>query len=312
MGKADESAERRARGENSAKPFSGVVPRRVLRQLGINRHHVRAHVIAGRWATHGHQTVAIHTTELSEEASWWRAIWEVGHRIAVLDGVTALQAGGLKGYREASVHVSIPHGCRPYKVKGVRSHQVSDRKPDHLIKTGVPRTTVAVAVLHAADWAVSDRQAALLLCMVVQQRLTTAQHIAAALATVVMSKRPSFVAGVVTDISAGAQALGELDFAGLCRAHGLPEPSRQLLRTTPSGRIYLDVAWEDIGLVVEIDGAQHRWGLAVTDDNVRGNEVGIEGETLLRLDLIGMRLTPDVFMDQVCRAHASLSTSRAS
>ena len=311
-GKAQEAAGRRARAQEAAAPFAGVVPRRVLRLMGITRHHVRAQVTAERWETHGHQTIAMNTAPLTEAASWWRAIWEVGYLIAVLDGVSALKAAGLKGYHEPRVHVSIPHGCRPYKVSDVTTHQVIDRQPGHLIKVGVPRTGVPVAVLHAADWATSDRQAALLLCMVVQQRLATAAHLDEALESVTMSTRRLFVVRVVTDISAGAQALGELDFAELCRNYGLPEPSRQCLRTTPSGRIYLDVEWEDIGLVVEIDGVQHRWGLAVTDDNQSRNEVGIGGKTLLRLDLIGMRLTPDAFMDQVCRAHARLSASRAS
>lgn len=311
MADAEQAVERRVRAQRAAEPFAGVVPRRILRQMGITRHHVRAQVNAGRWKSHGHQTIAMHTAALCEAASWWRALWEVGHRIAVLDGVSALQAAGLKGYDEPRIHVSVPHGSRPDKVTDVSSHQVTDRRPDHLVKIGVPRTTVPVAVLHAAGWATSDRQAALVLCMVVQQRLTTAAHLANALESVAVSKRGPFVVRVVTDMSAGAQSLGELDFAGLCRAYGLPEPSRQCVRTTPSGRIYLDVAWEDIGLVVEIDGAQHRWGLAGTDDNLSRNEVGIAGSTLLRLDLVGMRLTPGAFMDQVCRAHAGLSASRA-
>ena len=52
------------------------------------------------------------------------------------------------------------------------------------------------------------------------------------------------------------KASGKFDFARLCRSRGLPEPSRQVVRQTPGGRIYLDVAWDGYDLVVEIDGAR--------------------------------------------------------
>ena len=79
-----------------------------------------------------------------------------------------------------------------------------------------------------------------------------------------------------------------------------------MLRHGPRGRIYLDVRWSDIGLVVEIDGSQHRTGLAVTDDNLRQNEVTLSLDRVLRIDLVGLRLLPDAFMGQIGRAHAQL------
>ena len=43
----------------------------------------------------------------------------------------------------------------------------------------------------------------------------------------------------------GAHALVELDFARLCRARGIPAPTRQAVRHGPRGRIYLDVGTEE-------------------------------------------------------------------
>jgi very-short-patch-repair endonuclease len=135
--------------------------------------------------------------------------------------------------------------------------------------------------------------------MTVQQRLTTPMRLAAAQRLVRGRTRRSFIRAVVRDIAFGVQSLGELDFARLCRARGLPEPSRQEVRQTPGGRIYLDVGWDDVDLVVEIDGAQHRWGLAVTKDNLRQNDITLSGDRVLRIDIIGLRLATDRFMDQV-------------
>ena len=101
------------------------------------------------------------------------------------------------------------------------------------------------------------------------------------------------------DAACGVESLGELDFARLCRARGLPEPSRQVVRRGPRVRIYLDVGWEEHDLAVEVDGAQHRWSLAVTTDNLRQNAVLLGGDRVLRIDIIGLRLETNLFMDQV-------------
>ena len=80
-----------------------------------------------------------------------------------------------------------------------------------------------------------------------------------------------------------------------------PEPDRQVVRTTAAGRIYLDVRWARSRLVVEIDGSGHRAGLALTDDNLRQNEVTLGDDRVLRIDLVGMRLREPDFMTQVRR-----------
>ncbi len=79
-----------------------------------------------------------------------------------------------------------------------------------------------------------------------------------------------------------------------------------MVRHGPRGRIYLDVRWR-CGLVVEIDGSGHREGFSVTLDNLRQNSVVIAGEAVLRIDLLGLRLWPDVFMGQVGQALAARS-----
>lgn len=55
-----------------------------------------------------------------------------------------------------------------------------------------------------------------------------------------------------------------------------------MVRTGPGGRVYLDVAWEDVGLVVEIDGGQHALALNPVDDALRQNEVTLGDDLVLR------------------------------
>lgn len=301
---------RRERVTAVAGDFGGALSRHLLREMDVDRNAEAREVAAGRWRRHGHETVAMHTVALGVVAQRWRAIWEVGAGAAVLDGVSALHAVGVTGFDEGAVHVSVPRAVHHAQVSGVRIHRV-ERRPGELAAAGIPRVRPAVAAVRAASWAVSDRQAALLLTLVVQQRVVTPSQLLEAASTVPVRSRRALIALLAADVAAGAQSLGELDFASLCRRHGLPAPDRQVVRTTPTGRIYLDVCWSDVGLVVEIDGSGHRAGLAVMDDNLRQNQVVIEGEVVLRIDLVGLRLRPDAFMDQVVRAYAALRLRRA-
>ncbi|GAB3080515.1 hypothetical protein GCM10027053_51010 [Intrasporangium mesophilum] len=82
------------------------------------------------------------------------------------------------------------------------------------------------------------------------------------------------------------------------------------MRVLPGGRVYLDVGWDDVGLVVEVDGGHHALALNTVDDALRQNEVVIAGEQVLRIPVLGLRLQPFRFMEQVMRAHR-LASARA-
>ena len=114
--------------------------------------------------------------------------------------------------------------------------------------------------------------------------------------------RRAFIKRVALDIADGAQALGELQFAEACRRRGIPAPTRQALEVLDGGRAYLDVYFEEYGLVVEIDGAGHRWGVKEVEDNLRDNAVVIDGDRVMRINVVGLRLEEDAFMDQVLAA----------
>ncbi|GAA6526518.1 hypothetical protein [Intrasporangium sp. DVR] len=277
----------------------GVAARRQLTALGVSHDDIRREVDAGRWALRGTQTVALHHGSPSVAARRWTAIWETGAAIGVLDGVTALHQAGLSGYEDDDVHLSVVHNHNTRLLPGVRIHKVIRRVSGEVVSAGIPRTRPEVAAIRAAHWARSDRQAALLLLLPVQQRLTTPVRLAAAQRLVRGRTRRALIRGVVRDIAFGVQSLGELDFARLCRTRGLPEPSRQVVRHGPRGRIYLDVRWDRHRLVVEIDGVHHGLGLNPTFDNLRQNSMTLAGERVLRIDVVGLRLETDRFMDQV-------------
>lgn len=296
------------RAAEHAEPSGGVLSRATLRTLGADRRFVARQVAAGRWRTHGRQSVAVHTGPLDVLGHRWRAVHEVA--ASALDGVTALQVAGLTGITEDVIHVSVHHLAQAPRVEGVRVHKVSRRIEGELDLVDPPRTPPALAALRAAQWAVSDKQAALFLVAPVQQRLITGEQLRLAREAYLGRRRRKVVETLIQDIVDGAHSLGEIDFARLCRSRGLPEPERQSVREGRDGRIYLDVRWR-CGLVVEIDGRQHVEGVASVEDMLRQNSVSLTRDVVLRIPLLGLRLEADAFLDQVADALRLLSARAA-
>lgn len=290
--------QRRLAAERIAAGQAGVLSRRQAYALGLNRAELRADVLAGRWARVGRQTLAVHAGPLGERAMEWIAVLEAGPR-AVLDGASSLVAGGLQGFRPDAVRVSVPRGARVIRVRGVDVRQTRRWQPDDTAGSGVPRTSNDVAAIRAALWARSDRQAALLLTMTVQQGLATPRELGEVMVRVRRDRRRRLIHEVILDLWGGVESLGELDVARECRARGLPEPTRQVVRHGRGQRYYLDVYWEEWGVVVEIDGIHHSWASHVVGDALRQNELVLQGDVVLRLPLLGLRATPDDFFRQI-------------
>ena len=159
-----------------------------------------------------------------------------------------------------------------------------------------------MAAVRAALWARSNKQAALVMTMTVQQGLAGAADIAEEMLRVRRDKRRLFLHTVLLDLLGGVRSLSELEFACECRRRGIPEPTRQVVRRTALGRYVLDVVWEEWGVVVEIDGIQHTWADQVVGDALRQNEVTLGHAVVLRVPLLGLRVTPEPFFDQIIAA----------
>lgn len=220
----------------------------------------------------------------------------------MLDGASSLVASGLTHFTTDSLRVSVPRGVKPLTGRGLDIRRTRRWDAGDVVEFGVPRTRVPVAAVRAALWAVSDRQASLLLTMTVQQRLCSAESLGEALLAVRRDRRRLLLHEVVLDLLGGAGSLGELDFAAECRRRGLPEPTRQAVRRGKDRRYYLDVAWEEFGVAVEIDGIHHSWSQTVVPDALRQNEVSLGEAIVLRLPLLGFRVAREEFFDQIERA----------
>lgn len=302
--KTDELRRRRRRDlADLASRQAGVVSRSQVYAAGLSRGEVRAQLRARRWQRVRTQCLAMHTGPVVAEAYSWAAVLEAGPR-AYLDGASALVAAGLSNFSVDEVRVSVPRGARVRRVPGLNIRQTRRWAASDVAPNGVPRSRPEVASVRAALWAKSDKQAALVLTMTVQQGLSTATRGSLEMLRVKRDRRRAFIHAVLLDLLGGVRSLGELDIARACRARGLPEPSRQVIRRTRRGVYYLDIVWEEWGVVVEVDGIHHSWASQVVPDALRHNEVALTDATVLRLPLLGLRVAPDDFFDQIERALA--------
>jgi very-short-patch-repair endonuclease len=286
-----------------------VVSRKQVYGLGVTRWEVRAEVRAGRWQLIGDQSVCVHNSVLSEIGERWAAVFQGGPR-AQLDGSSALVADGLERFSVDRVRVSVPRGARVRRNRRFDIRQTRRWSADDLVPSGIPRTRVEVATVRAALWARTDKEATYVLTLVVQQGMAPPEAIGAELLRVRRDKRRLLLHAVVNDLLDGARSLGELDVGRELRRRGLPEPARQVLRRDRANRYYLDLYWSDLHLVVEVDGIHHAWAENVVGDALRQNALALDGDTVLRLPLLGLRLDPEAFFGQIEQAMRAAGWTR--
>ncbi|WP_460789054.1 DUF559 domain-containing protein [Nocardioides maradonensis] len=291
----------------------GVVSRRQIYALGWTRSQVRAQLRARRWQKIGEQVIALHNSTLSDEGHRWAAVIASGPR-GQLDAIASQVVAGLERFDYPVVRVSVPRGARVrwrrtpyYDIRQTRRWAATDRAPG----SGIARTRPEVAAVRAALWARTDKEAAYVLTASVQQGVVAVADLAVQVLRVRRDKRRLLVHAVVNDLLDGARALGEIDFGRELKRRGFPAPQRQVLRKDRRGRYYLDLYWPELSLVVEVDGIHHAWAENVVGDALRQNSLALAGDVVLRIPLLGLRLQPDAFFDQIGEAITRAQATRA-
>ncbi|WP_425956275.1 hypothetical protein [Xylanimonas sp. McL0601] len=275
-----------------------VVTRQQLAALGVTKDHVRCQYAAARWQAVSEQVIVTHRGPLSRSARLWVAVLGAPSG-SVIGALTALDLLGLRGWGRDGVHVVVPRGATVERYPWLVVHESRRLRSDHVVDVGgLQAHCVERAAVDAAAWQPSWRTAAGLMAAVVQQGLTTVERMHTMLDEVGAVRHRRVSREALADIAGGADSLAEIDFARLCRAASLPEPTRQSVRLDARGRRrFLDVEWRLGGgrrLVVEIDGIGHmerdRW----YDDLLRDAEIGADARTIrIRLPAMAARYEPD-------------------
>lgn len=191
------------------------------------------HLSSGRWRAAARGVYLTHTGPLDESARLWVASLAAGRgQPAASAGVSALSVLGLRRLRSHEVHVLVPLSRQVRNPpEYVRIHRTGDLPAGDLnTAAGPPCTTAPRSVVDAAAWARTEREARTIIAMAFQQRLVRGDQIAVALDGRPVVPRRALIMRTAQDARDGSESVSELDLVELCRAQGLPVPTRQVVR----------------------------------------------------------------------------------
>jgi hypothetical protein len=266
---------------------AGLLSRRQLNELGLDRFFVRNQVRAGRWIDLTAMVIATFTGDLPRLAVMWLGVLHAGDT-AVIGGLTAAEVQGLRGWERAEVTVLVPDELDfDESVPGVRYVRTRrDIGEMRLHRAGIPVARIEPAVLLWAAYQPSRRAAQGVVAAVVQQRLSTPDRLYAWVDRMRPLRWAKMFRLALLEIAGGAQSLGEIDVRRMCRAVGIVPPHRQRPRRDSAGRLrYTDCEWDlasgDV-LVLEVDGSFHMDVDHWEDDLARQRRISGRGRIVVR------------------------------
>lgn len=275
---------------------SGVVTRRQLVNLGASQSFISSQIRAARWTPWARNVILLQNARPTRSQLMRIALLDAGPSSA-LASHTSLQQRGFRGFAREStyIHIIVPRGAKCYPILGIVVHESRWLTPQRVRQyDGFPCVEAACSAIHAGAWQRWARFACTMLAAAVQQRVCAVDELDEALRIVGQVRHKSYMRLALADIRGGAESLGEINVAALCRRFGLVPPARQRLRRDPSGRRrYLDCEWElpDGSIVVlEVDGTHHHLVEHWEQDMKRERTVVISRRWVLRASASEVRL----------------------
>ncbi|MGC4792678.1 endonuclease domain-containing protein [Micromonospora saelicesensis] len=265
---------------------------------------IRHRVATGTWRQIHRAVFVAHNGPVSAGQLRWAAVLAAGPQ-AILGGLTAAQAGGFRGFPGRPIHILLPASCRRGSLPaGVLAHRTVTLRDQDVLAVGQPKRTMpARSIVDAAQWASDDQQARTIIAAACQQGIVAGDDLSRIVERLPRVRRRQLMLATAADAAGGAHSLAELDFLGLIRRAGLPEPARQKIRYDSTGRRrYLDAYFEEWRVHVEIDGGQHIDPRAWWADMRRQNDLWIEGDRVLRFPAWVIRAHPDEVLRQILEA----------
>lgn len=278
---------------------SGLLTAIQLRKHGFRRRDIDVRIARGDWQRVSATVVAVHNQPLDRAAQLWAAALHFER--CGLGGQSALELLGLPVPVDQRIHVIGPRAGWYSPMPLVVPHTSTACE----FSTGEPLHVDAdLAVLQALRWAFSSAQSVHFSTWALQRGIVTIESLQARASQLKRSPGSGRMRERLAIVEPGVHSYNEFVFAQECRRRGLPEPIRQRRRTDGFGRDrYLDAEFEVNGhrVCVEIDGRQHLGTVQRMDDDLRANEIMIQGVPVLKVTSVALRLNSEPFFQQLQR-----------
>lgn len=213
------------------------------------------------------------------------------------------------GYQQGIVEITVPQGRRDFRMEGVIVHSSSYwSEEDVTIVDGIPVSTPERTLCTLGSVS-SEAQVESALDSAERDRTVRRADVEAAHADVRERGRTG-VAAIGRILARRAELAGiphsvlERRMLTLLEAHGVKLPACQVPVRRPDGRLaYLDFAYRDLGLGIEVDGnVAHATPQQRSDDNVRANGLALRDIRLLRFTYEQVTREPEMVAATV-RSH---------
>lgn len=234
----------------------GVISRRQALAAGLAPTQVARAVRRREWTVVHPGVYVDHTGPLTWQQRAWAAVLACWPSALSLD--SALRAADGPGRRhrdESTIQVAIDRHRRLCAPDGVQLHRMTGYAERVRWNLGPPRVCYDDSVLDVAALQDDDLAAVAVLADACGSRRTTAQRLLDTLAGRCRIGRRAWLEQVLTDVASGTCSVLEHGYlTRVERPHGLPVGSRQVRRTGPTGAQYSDVEYDELGVIVELDG----------------------------------------------------------
>ncbi len=277
-----------------------MLDRTQLLRLGVSWEVVEGQLAARRWQLLGPLVVVLHNGPPTRGQHLHAAALHVGSKGCLAEN-TALEVHGFRGLGTPDtsiVHVVHPRASSVPALPWLRIHESRRLTADDITRrNGLPVTNAARSFIDRAAWQPFPRFVYAVTAAAVQQRLTRPPALSDELRRAGRVRHARHLRLALADIAGGAESLGEIDLAALCRRHRIAAPARQRIRKDRRGRRrYLDAEWDlDDGstLVLEVDGSHHMDAEHWTADMQRERRVTVGSRrrtTVLRCSAAEVRI----------------------
>ena len=262
---------------------SGVVSRSQALRAALSPDMVKFRISSGRWRQMYPGVYATFTGVPSRGARLWAAVLFAGPG-ATLSHETAAELHRLADHIAETIHVTIPGGRRVRAPEGVSLHRSARAIQASQGDTYPPRTKVEETVLDLTQTARSFDDVCGWVTRAIARDLTSEGRLLQAMTLRPRLRWRADLDELITAAAGGDHSVLEFRYhRDVERAHGLPEPDRQVPFTRPDGRRgFRDRVYGKYGVVVELDGRlahprENKW-----KDKTRDNAAAAEGQQSLR------------------------------
>jgi hypothetical protein len=264
---------------------AGVISRRQALELGMTVTQVKRAVRRREWIQVHPGVYVDHNGELTWLQRAWAAVLFSWPAALTLDSALRAHEGpGRAGRDQDVIHVAVARDRRLVAPRGVRIHRISELGPRTSWNLGPPRLRYEDSVLEVAASSRTERDAIAVLAGACGARRTTAARLRIALEERPRLARRSWLRGVLVDVAEGTCSVLEHGYLDRVeRAHGLPRGRRQAATCAAGRSMFKDVRYDELGLVVELDGRLFHTAVADRDRDLErdlDDTVGRTEETL--------------------------------